>query len=137
MEEKIIILLAIVILIAIIVYIALLVAVYKSAKSRDRGAFSWTFFAFFFTPLLCLFILLVLGETKEKHEERVVEEERIRMRVNGKRSVEDELDKLMTSLQSEALSGKPLKFEHIKKKVETLVGKEVSDDYVKDLFLRH
>jgi transposase len=44
---------------------------------------------------------------------------------------------LMKSLEEEALSGKILTFRHIKKEVETFVGKEVSNDYIWDLFSRH
>jgi transposase len=51
-------------------------------------------------------------------------------------SLEDE-KLLMKSLESDALSGKILIFKHIKKRVEDRVGKEVSDDYIWDLFSRH
>jgi transposase len=44
---------------------------------------------------------------------------------------------LMKSLEAEALSGNILIFRHIKAKVEAIVGKEVSDDYIWDLFSRH
>lgn len=43
----------------------------------------------------------------------------------------------MKSLENEALSGNILTFRHIKQKAELLVGKEVSDDYIWDLFARH
>jgi transposase len=51
-------------------------------------------------------------------------------------SLEDE-KLLMKSLEDEALSGNVLTFRHIKKHVEARVGKEVSDDYIWDLFSRH
>ena len=44
---------------------------------------------------------------------------------------------LMKSSEEEALTGKILTFRHIKKKVDLYVGKEVSDDYIWDLFSRH
>ena len=44
---------------------------------------------------------------------------------------------LMKSLEADALTGKVLTFRHIKKEVELFVGKEVSDDYIWDLFSRH
>jgi len=44
---------------------------------------------------------------------------------------------LMKSLESDALAGNILTFKHIKKYVEVRVGKEVSDDYIWDLFSRH
>ena len=51
-------------------------------------------------------------------------------------SLEDE-KLLMKSLEDDALTGKILTFRHIKKQVEDRVGKEVSDDYIWDLFSRH
>ena len=44
---------------------------------------------------------------------------------------------LLKSFEEEASSGNILTFRHIKKKVEERVGKEVSDDYIWDLFSRH
>jgi transposase len=43
----------------------------------------------------------------------------------------------MKSLEEEGLSGNILTFRHIKQKAEVLIGKEVSDDYIWDLFSRH
>ena len=51
-------------------------------------------------------------------------------------SLEDE-KLLMKSLEADALTGNILTFKHIKTKVETCVGKAVSDDYIWDLFSRH
>jgi len=51
-------------------------------------------------------------------------------------TIEDE-KLLMKSLEEDALSGNILIFRHIKEKVELFVGKEVSDDYIWDLFSRH
>ena len=51
-------------------------------------------------------------------------------------SLEDERS-LMKSFEADALNGKILIFKHIKKIVEERVGKEVSDDYIWDLFSRH
>jgi transposase len=51
-------------------------------------------------------------------------------------SLEDEKN-LMQSLENEALSGKFLTFRRIKQFVENKVGKEVSEDYIWDLFSRH
>ena len=51
-------------------------------------------------------------------------------------SLEDERS-LMKSLEDDALTGKILTFRHIKKQVETRVEKEVSNDYIWDLFSRH
>ncbi|MDR2913897.1 MAG: winged helix-turn-helix domain-containing protein, partial [Tannerella sp.] len=44
---------------------------------------------------------------------------------------------LLSSIEEEALSGRILTYKQMKKKVETEVGKEVSDDYIWDLFSSH
>jgi transposase len=44
---------------------------------------------------------------------------------------------MMKAFEEDALSGNVLNFRRIKKKVEERVGKEVSDDYIWDLFSRH
>ena len=44
---------------------------------------------------------------------------------------------LLSSIESEALSGNMLTYKQIKKKVEDKVEKSVSDDYIWDLFSRH
>ncbi len=51
-------------------------------------------------------------------------------------SLKEEAD-ILRELESEALSGKILIYKHIKQKVEAKVGREVSDDYIWDLFKRH
>jgi len=65
----------------LLVYIIFLAVVYNSARKRGRSTMGWIFFAILFTPLLCLFLLLILGETEEQHEERIIEEERLRRSV--------------------------------------------------------
>ena len=51
-------------------------------------------------------------------------------------SFEDE-EKIMKSLQLRAKDGKVLVAKHIRKVIETKLGKAVSDDYIWDLFKRH
>jgi len=51
-------------------------------------------------------------------------------------SFEDE-EKMMRDLKTKAKDGKVLVAKHIRKIVETKVGKAVSDDYIWDLFKRH
>lgn len=51
-------------------------------------------------------------------------------------SFEDE-EEMMKGLKIKALEGKVLVAKHIRKIVETKVGKAVSDDYIWDLFKRH
>jgi len=65
----------------LILDIFFIVAVYNSAKKRGRAATGWTILSLFATPILCLLAIHVLGETKEKWEERIVEEELLRIRV--------------------------------------------------------
>jgi len=55
---------------------------------------------------------------------------------NSHMSFEDE-EKMMDDLKIKAKDGKVLVAKHIKKIVETKVGKAVSDDYIWDLFKRH
>ena len=55
--------------------------------------------------------------------------------VHGMSLEEEKL--VMKSLEEDALLGSILTFRHIKKKIEERVGKEVSEDYIWDLFSRH
>jgi transposase len=49
----------------------------------------------------------------------------------------EEEEKMMKDLALKAINGKVLVGKHIRKVVETKVGKPVSDDYIWDLFKRH
>lgn len=49
----------------------------------------------------------------------------------------EEEEKMMNSLKIQAKEGKILVAKHIKKIVEKKIGKEVSEDYIWDLFKRH
>lgn len=51
-------------------------------------------------------------------------------------SFEDE-EAIMKDLQKKAIDGKILVAKHIRKVIETKLGKPVSDDYIWDLFKRH
>lgn len=51
-------------------------------------------------------------------------------------SLEDE-EKMMKDLAVKAINGKILVAKHIRKIIETKLGKPVSDDYIWDLFKRH
>jgi len=70
-------------LIGIAVYVILLVAVVKSAKQKGRSSGLWFFLSIFFTPVFCLFILKCIGMTDEKRRELVVEEEKMRLKINA------------------------------------------------------
>lgn len=49
----------------------------------------------------------------------------------------EEEEKIMKALQQKAINGKILVAKHIRKVIETKLGKPVSDDYIWDLFKRH
>jgi len=49
----------------------------------------------------------------------------------------EEENKMMNDLKLKAVEGKILVAKHIKKVIEKKVGKQVSDDYIWDLFKRH
>ena len=49
----------------------------------------------------------------------------------------DEETKMMNDLKTKANEGKLLVAKHVKKIVEKKLGKEVSEDYIWDLFKRH
>lgn len=49
----------------------------------------------------------------------------------------EEEEKMMNELKEKASHGKVLVAKHIRKAIEAQVGKEVSDDYIWDLFKRH
>lgn len=53
------------------------------AHKRGRSAGLWFFLSFIISPILVILLLLVLGETDEKHRERIAEEERIRQEIRG------------------------------------------------------
>ena len=70
-------------LVAISVYVILFVAVVKSAKQKGRSSGLWFFLSICFTPVFCLFILTCIGMTDEKRRELVIEEEKLRLKVNA------------------------------------------------------
>lgn len=53
------------------------------AKKRGRSVWLWFLLSFIISPVLVILLLLVLGETDEKHRERIAEEERIRKEIRG------------------------------------------------------
>ena len=69
------------VVILIVIAVVFLIAVYRSAESRGRDAVWWTVLALFVTPFLVLGTLLVLGETEKRHNQRIVEEEKLKIRV--------------------------------------------------------
>ena len=69
------------VLLFLIARIVFLVAIYESSKNRGRNEIGWTILAFFTSPLMCLPFIYVLGETKEKWEERIINEEALRKQV--------------------------------------------------------
>ena len=69
------------VVIVVIVYIPLMFGVYHLAERYGREAGSWTLVSLFISPIVCIILLLCIGETKAKWEERIVEEELLRSRV--------------------------------------------------------
>lgn len=51
------------------------------AETRGRSFGGWTMFAFFFSPILGMILVLAFGETEEHWEERVEKEEEIRIKI--------------------------------------------------------
>ncbi len=75
------IMLALMIIIPIAIYILLLVVISEMASKRGRNETNWILAAIFvITPFLAMAALACLGETSEKWEERIKEEEKIRQR---------------------------------------------------------
>ena len=50
------------------------------ANKRGRSSFGWFMLSLFVSPIITAFFLAVLGETDEKREGRIIEEEKIRNR---------------------------------------------------------
>jgi hypothetical protein len=49
------------------------------ANKRGRSGVGWFIFSFFFSAFLGMLFLACLGETEEKFEERICDEERIKI----------------------------------------------------------
>jgi Na+/melibiose symporter-like transporter len=62
-----------------IAYIPLMFGVYNLAKRYGRGAVGWTFGSLSLHPITCIITLLCFGETKEKHNERIVADELLKI----------------------------------------------------------
>ena len=60
-----------------------MVGVYNLAKRYGENATEWTLGSLFLSPMTCIIILWCKGETKEKWEERIVEEEMLRKQVRN------------------------------------------------------
>ena len=56
--------------------------VYEMAEDRGRSGIGWVFTCLFLlTPVFTIPVLFFLGDTEERREEKIIEDERIRMRV--------------------------------------------------------
>lgn len=64
------------IIIAIVIFLSVIVV--KMANKRGRSAFGWFLLSLIISPFLCMLFLALLGETDEKREERIIEEEQLR-----------------------------------------------------------
>jgi len=111
----------------IAVYIALMVLLYRAADKTGRSTGGWTFFALFTTPLFCLILIYLLGETDEKRRERIKEEEELRMRIKEK-SAEKEKDSALTKI----VGKKPVFTNKLKTKLNYESGIHSFDTYLGD-----
>lgn len=69
---------SILILAVVILCLSFYVIAVKMAGNRGRSQFGWFLFALFFSPILAMIFLALLGETDEKRLEKIREEETIR-----------------------------------------------------------
>lgn len=65
------------------VIICLYVIVGKMANKRGRNAAGYIILSLFTSPFIVMIILAILGETDDKREERIIEEEEIRNRIRN------------------------------------------------------
>ncbi len=67
---------------AILFVVILLIMVYtipvKMANKRGRSGLGWFVFFLFFSPLLAMLFLALLGETDDRRHERIIEDEEFR-----------------------------------------------------------
>ena len=71
------------IVLVIVEYALLMYSVYKLAQRYGKDATGWAVASFFISPLIAFIMLWCIGETKEKKEERIVEEELIKFRLKN------------------------------------------------------
>lgn len=66
----------------VVFFAALIIAFYvipvKMANKRGRSTFGWFLFSLIFSPFLAMLFLFLLGETDEKRNERIINEEKLR-----------------------------------------------------------
>lgn len=70
----------VIILLFLIFIIYLFVIPIKMANKRGRSVILWFLIGLLFSPFFSMLMLYFLGETDSKREERIIEEEQIRMR---------------------------------------------------------
>ncbi|MDO5666016.1 MAG: hypothetical protein Q4G63_12285 [Bacteroidia bacterium] len=68
----------IIVLLIVIGFIALCMIPTSMAKKRGRSQFGWFLFSFLFSPILGMIFLACLGETDQKRQEKIWEEEQWR-----------------------------------------------------------
>ena len=103
-----------IVFVILLVYIPLMIGLYHLAVRYGRSdeAAGYVIGSLFVSPIVLIVVLWCIGETDKKHKERILEEERLKIRVNSYRLLEDE---------------------DVKQNAETLVNKEISGDYVRNL----
>ena len=82
--------------IVVIVYISACSSCGEAAKDRGRSGGNWWWMAFFGTPFLAAVLLIALGDTKDKREERITEEETLRERIRQRIKIKEEAQELLS-----------------------------------------
>jgi uncharacterized membrane protein len=88
-------------------YIPLMVGVYHLAERYGRDGAGWTFGSLFISPIVCIVILLCLGETTEKSEKRIRQQQASMEKNSSQKTithVTDELKKIKELLDSGVIS---------------------------------
>ena len=62
-------------------HIITMVGVYNLSEKYGRNAVSWTWCSFFTFPIVCIIILLCIGETSKQREETIINEELLRNKI--------------------------------------------------------
>lgn len=66
-------------LFALIVYLLLCIVPAYMADKRGRNSIGWFILSIFITPFYTSLILACLGETEQKHKDRIFQEEELRI----------------------------------------------------------
>lgn len=76
-------------IILLLIYGLFIYLIVTMTKSRGRSIFGWLVFALFFTPLITMLILFLLGDTDKRRLQKIQEEEEQRISIRRKYSEEN------------------------------------------------